>query len=123
MKGNQLIYQCKRCQSKNVIYYETRRQTQFKLIKKKRSIIDTSNINLKPIHSVCFNNKKLVNTDNISNAKLQTEKVKNYPRNNSTGKKKFSSLQLKLKQSEIDQEKHNNEKVSSSIFDFLKKLY
>jgi hypothetical protein len=43
MKGNQLIYQCKRCQSKNVIYYETRRQTQFKLIKKKRDIIITQN--------------------------------------------------------------------------------
>lgn len=118
-KGNRLIYQCKRCRSKNIIYNETKRLTQFKLVKSSKSSTDKNLINCKQMHTVSFNNKKLSN--NISSQNIEM-KVNNQPKTNLTGKKKFSSLQLKLKQSELDQEKLKNEKVTSSIFDFLQNL-
>lgn len=119
-KGNKLIYQCRRCRSKNIIYNETKRQTQFKIIKSHKSTTEKNLINCKQLHTVSFNNKKLVN-NNISSRKSEME-INVKPKNNLTGKKKFSSLQLKLKQSELDQEKLKNEKVTSSIFDFLQNL-
>ena len=71
------------------------------------------------MHTVTFNNKKLINNSNNISIK---SKIEVNIKNNLTGKKKFSSLQLKLKQSELDQEKIQNEKVTSSIFDFLQNL-
>lgn len=119
-KGNKLIYQCRRCRSKNIIYNETKRQTQFKIIKSNKTTTDKNLINCKQLHTVSFNNKKLTN-NNISSGKSEME-IKVKPKNNLAGKKKFSSLQLKLKQSELDQEKLKSEKVTSSIFDFLQNL-
>lgn len=112
-QGNQLIYQCKRCQSKNIIYKEKKRQTAFKLLKLNKESVEKNLTNGTSTHSVSFN--KILNNNVFSN----TDQVK---KNSFRGRKKFSSLQLKLKQNELDQERIKNQQKSSGLFDFLQQL-
>jgi hypothetical protein len=111
-KGIKLIYKCKRCLNNNLILNETKRDmSSFKIIKLNKNDL---NKNLKEkarssktIHSVSFN--KVLNNAEVSN--LQKKNV-------FSGKKKFQSLHLKLKQNEMEQETIKNQK-NRSLTDFL----
>lgn len=113
-QGNQLIYQCKRCSSKNIIYKEKKRQTAFKLIKLDKISVEKSLVDGVNAHSVSFN-KILANND--------ASIVVDVKKKTFSGRKKFSSLQLKLKQNELDQERVKSQQKSTGLFDFLQQLH
>ena len=115
-KGIGLVYKCKRCMTKNIILHETKRDCSFKPIKLNQNSLD-KNLKLKAktsktIHTVSFNKTMNSASDEI---------VVNTKRNNFVGKNKFQSLQLKLKQNEMEQERLKSQK-QRSLTDFLMQL-
>ncbi|CAF0786309.1 unnamed protein product [Brachionus calyciflorus] len=113
-KGIELIYECKRCNYKNIIVNEIKRQNlkclkSTKTLNEKKFKQDLSKSSLK------FNSK--IHAQNVQSEKPTIIK-------SNAIKKKFQSLQLKLKQNEIDQEKLKSKTTSSfgSLADFLEKL-
>jgi hypothetical protein len=115
-KGIDLVYKCKRCMSKNIILHETKRDCSFKPIKLNQNLFD-KNLKLKAktsktIHTVSFNKTMNSVSDEIS---------VNARRTSFGGKKKFQSLQLKLKQNEIEQERLKSQK-QRSLTDFLMQM-
>lgn len=115
-KGIDLVYKCKRCMSTNKILHETKRECSFKPIKLSRNSLD-KNLKLKAkasktIHTLSFN--KTINTaDEEISVKSR--------RGTNVGKNKFQSLQLKLKQNEMEQERLKCLK-QRNLTDFLTQL-
>jgi hypothetical protein len=104
-----LIYRCKRCKSKNLILKEINRPEP-RLIKLKRS-----EKALKISNKLLFQ-KRIAQNDLASQEKDKT--------NVTIARKNYKSLQMKLKQSEMEQERLKNEQknASANLFDFLQKL-
>lgn len=112
-KGIDLVYKCKRCSSSNMILHETKRNCSFKLIKLNKKNLDKSLLEKaktsKTIHSTSFNSKV--------NAPVLIETKKSI----FNGKKKFQSLQARLKQNEMEQQSAKN-RQQLSLNDFLMQL-
>ena len=113
-RGVRLIYECKRCKSRNVIIQEIKR-AELKTIKLKR-----------PIERVNLASKFVLNSLSAVNKQQpkQTTCALVSKTNSTAVKKKFLSLQLKLKQSEMEQERVRNEKEKTfgSLASFLEDL-
>ena len=131
-KGIRMIYKCKRCGSKNLILNQAKRKNDLKLIKfNKHSFL--KNLKEKVIkgkvpHSVSFNNTVDKTKQLISNSKTLDNLVV-YNQNSMaskakllSGKKKFQSLQVKLRQSEEESTKNQSQKSTASLNDFLMQL-
>ena len=106
-KGISLIYECKKCKFKNLIYNEIKRK----------------DLNcLKPSEKM---KEKKFNQD-LNNSFLKfNSKVEWKPSQKPNAiKKKFQSLQLKLRQNELEQQKSKEKTINSfgSLADFLEKL-
>lgn len=122
-RSMKLIYECKRCKSKNLIVKELNRTAPklFNLNKKakeKKIQLDIKNSRF------IFNNK---NKNNTNPTVKDSDKANNLSSSNDSivvRDRRLKTLQAKLKQSELQQEKTKNEKKVSfgNLADFLQKL-
>ena len=116
-KGVKLVYECKRCKSKNLIFDETKRQTKFRYNKK----LSQKNVSIEAIHSVTLNKNSATKKPVLLNRTFEETTVIVSKSKAFAGRKKFQSLQIKLKQNEIEQE-NLKKRQSCSLSDFLQKL-
>lgn len=111
-KGIRLVYKCKRCRSKNVILNETKRDCSFKPVKMNNKNLD-KNLKVKAKTSKTIHTTSFISINLVGNH----DKTK---MNGLAGKKKFQSLQIKLKQNELEQ--NLNKSKQKSLADFLTQL-
>ena len=114
-KGITLVYECKRCKSKNLIVNEVNRQG-LKEKKLNKNENKKSLLNSIKNSQFAFNNKSAISIKADTNGSAKPKPL--------TTKKKFQSLQTKLKQNELEQERLKQQKNSSfgSLADFLQQL-
>ena len=113
-RGLKLVYQCKRCKSKNLIFRELNRGDALKPIKvkqpKRRDQVVRDSL-LKRYQLKKQQEAQAQNRQKASDPKLKI--------------KKFQSLQSMLKKSELEEEnlKRERERSQTSLSDFLQKLF
>jgi len=123
VKGVQLVYECKRCKARNVVFKEIKRNTNsLKTVdlSGKKSIDRHQNLKNRQIIPPTLLNKTTIitNSETVSATAVVSISKK------AATKRRFQSLQHKLKESETKQAQYKEQKQSgsASLLDFLQRL-
>jgi hypothetical protein len=115
-RGIRLVYECKRCKSKNVVLSELKR-IDTRTVKASALMSDKfRKLQIKPASSLLPTMNNTIRLANNQEVRRNVAPV--------VAKKKFASLQQKLKQSQIEQERAMSEKEKSfgNLASFLQNL-
>jgi hypothetical protein len=117
-RGIKLVYECKSCKKRNVIIDELKRKQMKPVSKLTKKLREKSLVNTKFL----FNSKSAPNLQN--NLTQNNYKKASLVISNNNAKKKFASLQMRLKLSETEEEKLKMQKEQSfgSLASFLQNL-